>query len=164
MITTCRLYLSFQLTNLNVLKFCCETWATLLSWKEVLSDNYWRSKHMFKVINIMHNIQWILFTYQWHCDTSSSVLWRLITCLTMPGRIWRWRYTVQAGGKVFLYAKSLTLIPSFSSSAADGCRFPIRLGGFRGMIVAFAWLRGFEATIAVDMDIIIYGSCLKLMN
>ena len=30
------------------------------------------------------------------------------------------------------------------------------------MIVAFAQLRGFEETVAVDMDIIIYGFCLKL--
>ena len=50
---------------------------------------------MFKVINIMHNIQWILFMYQWHCNTSSSVLWHLITCLTMPGRIW-WCVTFRA--------------------------------------------------------------------
>jgi len=59
---------------------------------------------------------------------------------------------VRAGGKVFSDAKSLTLMPSFLSSAADGCRFPIWLGGFRDVIVAFARLRDFEATVAVDMD------------
>jgi len=58
---------------------------------------------------------------------------------------------VWAGGKVFSDAKSLTLMPSFLSSAADGCKFPIQLGGFQVMIVAFARLRDFEATIAVDM-------------
>ena len=46
--------------------------------------------------------------------------------------------------------KSLTLMPSFLSSVADGCRSSKRLHGFQDIIVAFVGLRGLEATISVD--------------
>ena len=49
-------------------------------------------------------------------------------------------------------------MPSFLSSAADGCRFPIQFGGFRDMIIAFVRLRDFEATVAIAVDVVTIGS------
>jgi len=87
------------------------------------------------------------------CCKSSSVFWCGITGLTTPGRIWQWRWRVQTGSRVFSEAKSLTLMPSLLSSAADSCRFLTWLRGFLdGIITAFAWWRGFKAAIPIDVD------------